>query len=124
MLTRPPRVLALLATIVLVAGACGGPSATTGPTQGGVASGPPTTQGPTAAPAQTFHVPDFAAADLRWFCCLGGGEDPSQTPTETNHWDTFSGAVSNGCTGSPASDIIRGGATVPRRAKKSCAVAL
>lgn len=82
MLTRPPRVLALLATIILVAGACGGPSATTGPTQGGVASGPPVTEGPTAAPAQTFHIPEFAAADLRWFCCLGGGEDPSQTPTE------------------------------------------
>jgi multiple sugar transport system substrate-binding protein len=81
-LTRPPRVLALLATIILVAGACGGPSATTRPSLGGAASGPPATEGPTAAPAQTFHVPEFEAADLRWYCCLGGGEDPSQTPTE------------------------------------------
>ena len=82
MLTRPPRAIALLGAILLIAGACGGPSATSGPTGGGATSGPPATQGPTAAPAQTFHVPDFEAAALRWYCCLGGGEDPSQVPTE------------------------------------------
>ena len=84
MLTRPPRVLALLATIILVAGACGGPNATVAPSQGGSAtSGPPATEGPTAAPAQTFHIPEFEPAALRWFCCLGGGEDPeAQVPTE------------------------------------------
>ena len=82
MLTRPPRLMAFLVAILVVVGACGGPSATTGPTQGAATSGPPATQGPTAAPAQTFHIPDFEAAALEWFCCLGGGEDPSQTPTE------------------------------------------
>jgi len=81
--TRPPRVLALLGTVVMIVGACGGPSSTAGPSQAGSATqGPPATQGPTAAPAQTFHIPEFEPADLRWFCCLGGGEDPSQTPTE------------------------------------------
>lgn len=83
MLTRSTRVFALLAAVVLAVGACGGPSPTAAPSQGGSATaGPPATQGPTAAPAQTFHVPEFGAADLRWFCCLGGGEDPSQVPTE------------------------------------------
>ena len=83
MLTRPPRALGLLATIVLVA-ACGSPTASTAPSQGGSATqAPPATQGPTAAPAQTFHIPEFEAAALRWFCCLGGGEDPeAQVPVE------------------------------------------
>jgi multiple sugar transport system substrate-binding protein len=78
-LTRPPRFVALLATIVIVAG-CASPSVTGAPS-GGPSAAPPTTV-VTAAPAQTFHVPDFEPAALRWFCCLGGGEDPSQTPTE------------------------------------------
>ena len=83
MRTRPPRVLALLATIVMIVGACGGPSSTAGPSQAGAATqGPPATQGPTAAPAQTFHIPEFEAADLRWFCCLGGGEAAPQTKVE------------------------------------------
>ena len=83
MLTRPPRALGLLVTIVLVA-ACGSPTASTAPSQAGSATqAPPATQGPTAAPAQTFHVPEFEAAALRWFCCLGGGEDPeAQVPIE------------------------------------------
>lgn len=81
--SRPTRLIGLLATIIFVASACGGsPSPAPSATAGAVATQAPVTQGPTAAPAQTFHVPDFDAAALRWFCCLGGGEDPSQTPTE------------------------------------------
>ena len=79
MRSRPKRVLALLATVVVVASACG-PNATTAPSGGPTAAAPTTLV--TAAPAQTFHIPEFTAADLRWFCCLGGGEDPAQTPTE------------------------------------------
>ncbi len=84
MLTQSRRVLSLMAATVLVASACGSP--TTSPTTtaaAGQTQGLPATQGPTAAPAQTFHVPAFDAAALRWFCCLGGGEDPeAQVPTE------------------------------------------
>jgi multiple sugar transport system substrate-binding protein len=82
-LSRPPRVLALLATILMVVGGCGGPTATTTPSQAGTASqGPPATLGPTAPPAQTFHIPEFEPANLRWFCCLGGGEEAPQTKVE------------------------------------------
>jgi multiple sugar transport system substrate-binding protein len=31
---------------------------------------------------QTFHIPEFQPAQLRWYCCLGTGEDPSQVPVE------------------------------------------
>lgn len=75
------RLPALLAVAALVASACGSSASSASPT-GGPTAAPPATQGPTAPPAQTFHVPDFTPANLRWFCCLGGGEDPSQTPTE------------------------------------------
>jgi multiple sugar transport system substrate-binding protein len=81
-LTRPQRVVALLASVVLVAAACA-PSASQPPAASG--NGPtaaPPTAVITAAPAQTFHIPDFSPAALRWFCCLGTGEDPSQKPTE------------------------------------------
>jgi multiple sugar transport system substrate-binding protein len=80
-LSRPPRVLALLTSAVLVAAACS-PSASTAPSGAAGTQGPAATTAATAAAAQTFHVPEFDAAALRWFCCLGGGEDPSQTPTE------------------------------------------
>ena len=77
-----PRLAAVVATLVLAAAACS-PASSPSPTQGGVASqGPQPTTVVTAAPAQTFHVPDFAAAALRWYCCLGTGDAPEQQPTE------------------------------------------
>jgi multiple sugar transport system substrate-binding protein len=77
---RSSRVLALVASAVLVASACGpnAPSATTA----GQSSGPPPSSSTSAPPVQSFHVPDFEAAALRWYCCLGTGEDPAQKPTE------------------------------------------
>ena len=84
MRTRPPRILGLLAATLVVAAACS-PSASTSPaatTATGATAGPPATPGATAAAAQTFGIPEFEDAALRWYCCLGGGEDPSQTPSE------------------------------------------
>ena len=85
MRSRPMRVLALAATIMVVAAACGG--GTPAPsTTGSAGPGPTTaaTEQPTAepTPAGTFALPSFSPAALRWFCCLGTGEDASQTPTE------------------------------------------
>ncbi|MEO8272877.1 MAG: extracellular solute-binding protein [Chloroflexota bacterium] len=78
--SRPTRVLGLLATILFVASACGSaasppPGATTGATAG------PTTA-TTTTPATVGPPPSFAPAALRWYCCLGTGEDPAQLPTE------------------------------------------
>jgi multiple sugar transport system substrate-binding protein len=71
-LNRPPRVLALLAAVVFIAAACT-PAASSAPSGG--ASAAPTT-------AVTAAPPSFAPAALRWYCCLGTGEDPTQVPTE------------------------------------------
>jgi multiple sugar transport system substrate-binding protein len=70
--------LALVAGLILVASACSGPSASVQPT-------PRNTFNPATLPPvvqQTFHIPDFSPAALRWYCCLGTGEDPAQLPTE------------------------------------------
>jgi multiple sugar transport system substrate-binding protein len=76
------RVFAIAATVMFVAAACGG-NGTPTPTAGG--STPEPTSVATAqpsAPTATFGLPSFSPAALRWFCCLGTGEDASQQPTE------------------------------------------
>jgi multiple sugar transport system substrate-binding protein len=54
-----------LAVAALVLAACQG-GATTGPSGSGAASGPPSGD----------------VVTIRWFCCLGAGDDPAQVPTE------------------------------------------
>jgi len=73
------RLLAVFATVVLVAG-CSGAAVTAGPTGAGSSPGATAAAG-SEAPAG-FVLPSFAPANLRWFCCLGTGEAPEQTPTE------------------------------------------
>ena len=73
---NPKRALALLVTALFIASAC---STST-------SSGAPGTAGPQTPAAsivhQTFNIPAFSPAALRWYCCLGTGEDPTQKPTE------------------------------------------
>ncbi|HEX3264519.1 MAG TPA: hypothetical protein VHR16_02515, partial [Candidatus Limnocylindrales bacterium] len=82
MLTQTRRVMALLAATIVVAAACGSSTASPTATTAGGASTAPATQGPTAPPAQTFGIPTFEPAALRWYCCLGGGEEKSQVKVE------------------------------------------
>src|SRR5881409_3838477 len=75
------RTLALTATVLLIFSAC----STSQPAS--VQPTPRNTFNPVTLPpfaGQTFHIPEFSAAALRWFCCLGTGEDPAQLPTEKN----------------------------------------
>lgn len=74
--SRPMRVIGLLAAILIVASACS-PSASQSP---GATTGPTTAA--TTTPATAAPPPSFSPAALRWYCCLGTGEDPSQVPTE------------------------------------------
>lgn len=75
------RGLAAFATVVLVAG-CSGTSTTISPTVAATQAAP--TEVASLPPAATYAIPSFAPANLRWYCCLGTGEDPTQTPTEKN----------------------------------------
>jgi multiple sugar transport system substrate-binding protein len=74
---RAKRIGALLASLAFVAAACG-PSGTTQPTGG---AGPVASTSITPPPG-TFALPSFSPAALRWYCCLGTGEDPTQQPVE------------------------------------------
>lgn len=83
MRTNSRRVLALVSAALFTAAACGQSStATGGPSVAPTAKN--TFAPPTLPPVvqQTFHIPDFAPANLRWYCCLGTGEDPAQKPSE------------------------------------------
>src|SRR5437879_7364248 len=71
-LTRPGI---LFAAIALLASACGSnatsPSASSAPSAEASASVAPPSTGPAT-------VPPGGPVQIRWFCCLGGGDDPSQ----------------------------------------------
>ena len=79
MASRLSRPGVLVATLALAATACSGSSATATPTTGGaspaagssVAASQPATS---AAPGETVEI--------RWYCCLGGGEAPEQKAVE------------------------------------------
>jgi multiple sugar transport system substrate-binding protein len=77
MRTRLFQAGTLLATLALVASACGPSTSNPSP-----ASGQPATAAPGDTPGASQPSASFAAADLRWYCCLGTGEDPAQIPTE------------------------------------------
>jgi multiple sugar transport system substrate-binding protein len=81
--TRPPRMLGLLAAVLFVASACGGNSASA------PASEPAATTA-SLAPEPTLTPFSFPPASLRWFCCLGTGQDPTQVPVENKVAADFS----------------------------------
>ena len=74
------RLLVLLVVVGLAALACGPastPVPSVGPTTAAVAS--PT---PTAAPSGPETIPPGGPVTIKWFCCLGTGNDPSQVSVE------------------------------------------
>ncbi len=98
---RAIRVTAVIAVLALAAAACGGTTPTTAPQSAGApsdaaspgssdaaspgeASAPANTPiaigGSTAAPGQT---------EIRWFCCLGGGDAPEQVAVEKQVVEAF-----------------------------------
>ena len=77
-MTNRLRAPAFIAVLVLVVGACG-PGTTASQPAG---SQPAATTPAGSQPAGSQAAASFAPASLRWYCCLGTGEDPSQIPTE------------------------------------------
>src|SRR3954465_7807991 len=79
------RALGLIAATALLAGACGSaaPSAAP-PSQSGGAASAAAPEAPSAAseaPSSTTSA-GGAPVELRWYCCLGGGEAPEQKKVE------------------------------------------
>jgi multiple sugar transport system substrate-binding protein len=80
------RAGALLATLVLVVGACG-PSTTPST----AASGPPAA----SAPATSQSAAPAGVVEIRWYCCLGTGENPEQLPVENKVVEEFNASHPN-----------------------------
>ncbi len=72
------RWLGAAMVLAIVAAACGGTPAT----------GSPQASGASAAPAAAT-VPPGGPVTVKWFCCLGAGDDPSQLEVEQQVVDDF-----------------------------------
>jgi multiple sugar transport system substrate-binding protein len=87
------RLLVLLVVVGLTALACG-PASTIAPsvepTTATVASPTPTT-----APSGPATVPPGGPVTIKWFCCLGTGDDPSQLKVEAKVVTDFNAAHPN-----------------------------
>jgi multiple sugar transport system substrate-binding protein len=83
------RLAAVVVTIGLLATACN--SATSSGTPG--ASGAAASVAPTAGGPAT--VPPGGPVTIKWFCCLGTGDDPSQLPVEAKAVETFNASHPN-----------------------------
>ncbi|MEW6226405.1 MAG: extracellular solute-binding protein [Chloroflexota bacterium] len=77
---RAKRALAALGVVALAAGACGGTTPTTAPS--GATTAPATTAPDGSAPAE-------GTVEIRWFCCLGGGDAPEQVEVEKQVVEAF-----------------------------------
>ena len=80
MRSRPFRAFALVATIALIVGACGVVGDQRPRPASGAASG-----GASAAPTITItgrRPPRPGGVEIRWYCCLGGGDAPEQVAVE------------------------------------------
>jgi multiple sugar transport system substrate-binding protein len=76
---RPFRPGVLLATFAMVVSACGG-SNTTSPSAG--APSAPAVSASAAQSTGPATVPPGGPVEIRWYCCLGGGEAPEQKTVE------------------------------------------
>ncbi len=91
---RSYRWLTAAAALAIVVGACGGPAATGTPAASeGATTGPVATTLPATA-----QPPASAAAgqvEIRWYCCLGGGDAPEQVAVEKKVVEAFNGSHPN-----------------------------
>jgi multiple sugar transport system substrate-binding protein len=85
MRTRPIRFSALLATLALLAAACG--------TSTPASPGPSGSAGTSPSPAATTGP--GGTAEIRWYCCLGGGDAPEQVEVEKKVVDDFNASHPN-----------------------------
>ncbi len=85
---------AWLVILSLILTACGAPAAT--PTAAPATEPPAPTQAPepTKAPEPT-QAPEAEKVQIRWFCCLGTGEDPAQIEVEQKIVEEFNATHPN-----------------------------
>jgi multiple sugar transport system substrate-binding protein len=87
------RFAALVAVTALAFGACGG--GTTSPSASTESTAPSATTAAVATPSGPATVPPGGPVQVRWFCCLGGGDDESQQKTFADLIKTFNASHLN-----------------------------
>ncbi len=94
---RPFRPGVLIVVFALLAGACGGTTATNPPASGSTPSAAPTTAAASTPPASKgpATVPPGGPVEIRWYCCLGGGEAPEQKTVEDKVVSDFNASHAN-----------------------------
>jgi multiple sugar transport system substrate-binding protein len=83
--SRSARLLVVLAAVALVVTACGSSTATSEP-----AGSQPA--GQSAAPPASQAAGNGEVVELRWYCCLGGGDAPEQVEVEQQVAEEFNAA--------------------------------
>jgi multiple sugar transport system substrate-binding protein len=84
------RLAALAVVAALAFGACGSSNATP---SAAIAS--PSASGAAATPTGPATVPPGGPVEIRWFCCLGGGDDESQQKTFNDQIKAFNASHLN-----------------------------
>ena len=105
---RAIRATAAIAVLALVVGACGGGTATTAPSSAASAAPPSAAASEAAAspgdsasaPANTpiainGSTPAPGQTEIRWYCCLGGGDAPEQVDVEKKVVEEFNASHPN-----------------------------
>jgi multiple sugar transport system substrate-binding protein len=85
-----------VAVLGLVVAACGG-STSPAPSASSLASAQPSVAPSSAAPSPSgpATIPPGGPVTIKWFCCLGGGDDPSQLKVEDQVVKDFNAAHPN-----------------------------
>ena len=95
---RAIRAFAVVGVLALVAGACGGSTPTAAPSAGSTAA-PAASASPAVEPPPVTAAPASAAAgapvEIRWYCCLGGGDAPEQVEVEKKVVEEFNASHPN-----------------------------
>ena len=89
---NPKRFTALMATVAILAAACGGTTATAQPSTSASADLGSPVASPSAAPSTSSGpatIPPGGPVTIKWFCCLGAGDDPSQLKVEAQIVSNF-----------------------------------
>src|SRR5215217_8781686 len=86
---RAIRSFAAMGALALIVGACGGTSTSAAPSAGG------STAPASSAASQPASSAAEGQVEIRWFCCLGGGDAPEQVEVEKQVVENFNSSHPN-----------------------------
>ena len=85
----PVRLIAPLVVVAMMVTACGGTTTTSPSIAASTAPSASASTAAAASPSGPATVPPGGPVEIRWFCCLGGGDAPAadRSPTEEGQVD-------------------------------------